>query len=84
MPKAIPFAEESLKKKVDAATKSLERLIWPKIVHSTEFKCNKESVPMVAKQLGYAPRPCPTTPDGVWRTKKGEIKVHILYEKINP
>lgn len=84
MPTALTLAEESWKKKVDAATKSLGRLNWPQIVHSTEFKCDKESIAAIARQLGYAPRPCAMSPDGIWRTKKGELKVHILYEKINP
>lgn len=74
-------SEGSLECKVDRAKKSLDKLNWPKFVHSTEFRCDKKSIQIVARQLGYFPRPCPTTPDGVWRTKKGEVKIHIMYEK---
>lgn len=68
--------------KINTASKLLDKLNWPHVVHATAFGCGRNNIPVVAKILGYRPRACPHAADGIWRNRDGSLKAFILYERV--
>lgn len=71
------------RKRLKTASKAMDKYSWPLVINSSMLECGRRNIDAVAQYLGYERRPCPSTPDGVWRNKNGSVKQgFVLYERV--